>query len=72
MAVRANRAANGPAKQRLQQRAIELYQASTAQGGAQAQCNLAYCYQHGDGVKQSVQRAVELYRAAADQGHARA
>ena len=53
-------------------RAVELYQASAAQGYAAAQCNLAVCYQHGDGVEHDMKRAVELFQSAAAQGNAQA
>ena len=72
MHLRAKRAVEGPVKQRLHQRAAELYQAAAAQGHAKAQCNLALCYHQGNSVKQSSQRAVELYQAAAAQGDANA
>ena len=45
MHLRAERAAEGPVKQRLQQRAAELFQPSAAQGYAAAQCNLAQQWQ---------------------------
>ena len=70
--VRAERAAAGPVRQRLEQRAVELCRAAAAQGHAGAQYNLGACYQRGEGVEQNMQRAVELYQAAAAQGVAQA
>jgi TPR repeat protein len=41
---------------------------AAAQGHAEALRLLAYCYEHGEGVKQDAARAAELYRRAAEQG----
>ena len=40
------------------------------QGDADAQFNLGWRYDCGDGVEKNPKKAVELYRKAADQGHA--
>ena len=71
--VRFMRAENQTVKERLQQRAMELFQAAAAQGSAHTQRRLATGYMQGHGVVNGVvdtQRAMGLYEAAAAQGHA--
>ena len=53
-------------------KAFEYYTKAANQGNAQAQCNLGFCYDKGQGVAQSYTEAVKWYRKAADQGFARA
>ena len=48
---------------------VELRQL-TEQGDAEAQFNLGYRYEVGDGVPQDFQKALEWYLVSADQGHA--
>ncbi|MBQ0016979.1 MAG: sel1 repeat family protein, partial [Bacteroidales bacterium] len=40
------------------------------QGDADAQCNLGYCYDNGQGVEQSYEKAVKWWTKAAEQGDA--
>ncbi len=40
------------------------------QGDADAQLNLGFMYDHGEGVPQNYAEAVRWYRMAADQGNA--
>ena len=50
----------------LDERTIDLAE----QGDATAQCNLASCYEIGDGVAKDQVEAAAWYRKAAEQGHA--
>eukprot|EP00271_Cylindrocystis_brebissonii_P002892 TRINITY_DN13649_c0_g1_i1.p1 TRINITY_DN13649_c0_g1~~TRINITY_DN13649_c0_g1_i1.p1 ORF type:complete len:1175 (+),score=205.57 TRINITY_DN13649_c0_g1_i1:791-4315(+) len=52
--------------------AVEMYKAAAAQGNAEAQYNLADCYEEGHGVPQDYKEAVRLYRLAAAQGNSSA
>ena len=54
-------------------RAIELYHLAVLHGDAEAQLNLGYLYERGQGgLVQSEKKANELYVLAADQGHSTA
>jgi uncharacterized protein len=44
---------------------IEQYQKAADQGDANAQYNLALCYEDGIGVEKDDKKAVELYQKAA-------
>lgn len=57
-------------KKGVEKEAAKLYEIAAAQGNAQAQFNLALCYDVGKGVVKDGKEAVRLYRLAADQGHA--
>ncbi len=49
-----------------------MYRKAAEQGHADAQCNLGWMYDSGQGVmEQSYEKAVEWYRKAAEQGYAR-
>ncbi len=61
-------------KQALRERKEELSETHrlAEEGDADAQCNLGYAYEHGQGVTQDYVVAVRWYRRAAEQGHAEA
>ena len=46
------------------------YRKASDKGYAEAQCNLGYCYELGNGVPQDDILAAYWYRKAAEQGHA--
>jgi len=50
--------------------AAQLFRPLAEQGNPQAQINLGWIYEKGQGVKQSDQEAVKWYRKAAGQGNA--
>jgi TPR repeat protein len=50
--------------------AVRYYGLAAAQGNADAQNNLGYCYQHGEGVAHDMVEAVRYYGLAAAQGNA--
>ncbi len=50
-------------------KAVKWLLASAAQGYAEAQTVLGYCYEEGKGVTEDEHKAVECYRAAAEQGY---
>ncbi len=50
---------------------IESLQQQAAQGNAQAQDELASCYETGKGVPQSYEKAAEWYQKAAEQSYAK-
>ena len=50
--------------------AVQWYRKAAEMGLARAQCNLAWCYEHGKGVPRDLRQARELYQAAAKQGYA--
>ena len=50
--------------------AVRWYRKSAEQGDAQAQCNLGFMHQKGQGVKQDYFEAVLWYRKSAEQGNA--
>jgi TPR repeat protein len=52
--------------------AMRLFRRLADQGNADAQANLGFMYQNGQGVQQDDKQAVVWYRKAADQGNARA
>ena len=52
------------------QESVEIYRKHASKGMARAQCNLAYCYHNGFGVKQNFQQAASWYKKAAEQGYA--
>ncbi len=54
------------------EKAVEWYQKAAAQGLSSAQCNLGFCYAHGQGVTQNYEKAVEWYQKAVAQGHSSA
>ena len=47
-------------------KAFELYTLSANQGNADAQYNLAICYENGDGVEKDMTKAFELYTLSAN------
>ena len=49
--------------------ALEWFRKAAEQGYADAQCNLGYCYDKGQGVPQDYSEAVKWYRKAAEQGN---
>ena len=51
--------------------AVKWYRKAAEQGNTQAQFNLGYSYEFGQGVTQDYDEAVKWYRKAAEQGHAR-
>ena len=52
--------------------AFKYCKKSAEQGHEEAQFNLGYMYQYGQGIKQDYFKAVELYQKAAEQGYAKA
>ena len=52
--------------------AVQHFRTAAEQGIAEAQFNLALCYEHGKGVEQDQAEAIRWYRAAAEQGDAKA
>lgn len=48
--------------------AVEWYRLAADRGYAEAQCNLGWCYEKGQGVGQSWTEAARWYRLAADNG----
>ena len=46
---------------------MKWYTKSAEQGFADAQCNLASCYQKGEGVSQDIEEAVKWWKKAAEQ-----
>ena len=50
--------------------AVKWFQKAADQGNADAQINLGFCYQEGQGVPQNYDKAVKWYQKAADQGNA--
>ena len=59
-------------KNKYYTQAVEWYTKAANQNNTAAQCNLGYCYDVGQGVKQSYEKAVEWYTKAANQGYAKA
>ena len=53
-------------------KAVKWFRKAAEQGNADAQLNLGFMYNRGQGVLQNYAEAVEWYRDAADQGYARA
>lgn len=53
-------------------KAIELFLFAAQRGFADAQYNLANCFDHGNGVKKDIKKAGLLYQMAAMQGHKQA
>ena len=51
---------------------VKWYRLAAEQGIADAQTNLGYMYEKGQGVLQDYAEAVKWYRLAAEQGHAKA
>ena len=49
--------------------AMRLFRPLAEQGNADAQANLGFMYQNGQGVPQDDKRAIAWYRKAADQGN---
>ena len=49
-----------------------MYRKAADQGGAQAQCNVGFTYDQGQGVKQDDAEAVRLFKKTADQANAQA
>ena len=58
--------------QKQYKKAFSWYKKSAEQGFAQAQYNLAWCYEAGEGVKKNETKAFEWYQKSADQGFAKA
>lgn len=54
------------------QKAFPALETLAESGDAEAQCNLGYCYQKGNGVAKDPAKAVEWYQKAAAQGYVRA
>ena len=50
--------------------AVQWYRRAPEQGHADAQSNLGWMYDKGEGVPQDHKAAVQWYRRAAEQGHA--
>ena len=50
--------------------AVEWYRKAAEQGNVDAQVNLGWCYEQGEGVEKDPALAVEWYRKAAEQGNA--
>ena len=48
--------------------AVKFYTIAAECGHVGAQCNLGFCYQHGQGCETDLARAVRYYRMAAEQG----
>lgn len=48
--------------------AIKTYEIAAERGNADAQSNLGFMYEHGQGVDKNDQKAAKLYRQAAEQG----
>ena len=48
---------------------IEALKRAAAQGHAESQYKLGYCYEIGEGVEESCEEAVKWYRKAAEQGY---
>ncbi|KAH3765121.1 SEL1 protein [Pelomyxa schiedti] len=53
-------------------RAGKLYKRAAESGNLRALCDLAVCYDNGEGVPRDPQRALALYQRAADQGDTQA
>jgi len=51
---------------------IKWYRKAAEQGLPEAQFELGYCYDNGEGVEQNPSEAAKWYRKAAEQGHAEA
>ena len=51
------------------EKAVEWYTKAAEQGDSNAQCNLGYCYDNGDGVTMDKEKAVEWLTKAAEQGN---
>jgi TPR repeat protein len=51
-------------------KAFEDHKARALQGNPDAQCNVGYCYEIGQGVAKDLVQAAIWYRKAAEQGHA--
>ena len=49
---------------------VKKYRQAAEQGDADAQYNLGFCYEHGQGVTKNRSEAMKWYRKAAEQGHA--
>ena len=49
-------------------KAVEWFTKSAEQGSSSAQCNLACCYEFGNGVEQDYTKAAEWYKKSAEQG----
>lgn len=58
-----------PIHQKISEHAISNYRTLASQGYAEAQYNLAYCYENGINLPQSWLEAFNLYKLAASQGH---
>jgi hypothetical protein len=50
--------------------AARWWRLATAQGDAEALCNLGMCHENGQGVPQDVHEALRLYKRAAAKGDA--
>ena len=59
-------------KQKDYDKVIKLFKKGAKQGDADAQYNLGYMYENGDGVEGDYVIAAEWYEKAAAQGHAKA
>jgi TPR repeat protein len=54
------------------QEAARLFSLAAEQGINEAQCGLAYCYEHGEGIEQSLEKSLYWNKQAAAQGNATA
>lgn len=54
------------------QEAARLFTLSAEQGNHYAQCDLAFCYEHGEGVERSLEKSLYWNKKAARQGNATA
>jgi TPR repeat protein len=50
-------------------KAVKWFQKAADQGHADAQVNLAHCYEHGLGISKNKGQALIWLQKAADQGH---
>jgi len=53
------------------EKAFSLFSKAADQGNAEAQCELGFCFEYGQGVNEDKTKAVYWYGKAAEQGHAR-
>jgi uncharacterized protein len=49
---------------------VRWYKLSAEQGNADAQYNLGYCFDNGEGVEEDKVEAVRWYKLSAEQGNA--
>ena len=49
--------------------AIKLYQITAKQGNVNAQYNLGWCYEYGEGIGKDIFEAIKWYKKAAELGN---